>query len=771
MGDGVIAVSTQQQPKSCLCGMKQRQVSSTNRLGEPQLITDSIRSTRVTEPEAVRTRVREGLATVGRLLEDEEEAALLSDVHCSDTPIMGVSKGFTTLTGFSADQMIGKNCRILLTGVPEVAISKSVRKNLRDFCRMCRMDHLEQISEVTSLQPNARADGSQFMNFFYVGLVKINRQDFLLGIQKSVGEGLFVKLSGGLLEQVTEEARASFKKLRNRLVSAFESPPRSLKMGTKGPPGFTFFAERLQDHCILLHEGRTAIRREPQELATNCLVFGNSPCRRTAQGLFFALRVNDAVPTFEGLPTIGFTRRRPTDSPDLYPAVCRCLGASVLVGACGEAFARDQWEHFKIGFKQPPQDQVASWSTHPNLPAHKRRPPCTVQQGDILGCLYTVSGHLQLWRNGVCILDFDVGRPLDEDAEYYAVVDVCLSVYSVTLLPFTSPTEGLAKGSSAQKQSCKSGPDAGAGEPAPTAAAPRGKESSPEVTNVDLRAPSMENLDNLDAMLTDIVNYALVKKAVRAVVGDCQFCVTVADPRGKDIPLIAVSEAFESMTGYKRSEILGVNCRFLNQGCPISPMDLMGLRVASEVGCAFTALLPNRKKSGEMFVNLLDLRGLTIAKHLETGEELWYLIGIQADVTGLAASRIPEDHLAELQEISRMVRNTLKRELSMLAAHGAEYFVRQSTVSVEPRGDVTSLAWKLLEEPTWTSGSLTSLDTEVLHSGHVSGRCHEEVPRSHQVTSKPERLAITGSLQFGLVIMSAVAFASGLLIGRCTRRC
>ena len=46
------------------------------------------------------------------------------------------------------------------------------------------------------------------------------------------------------------------------------------------------------------------------------------------------------------------------DKPDLYPAVCRCLGASVLVGACGEAFARDQEEHFRIGFKSPPQTEA-----------------------------------------------------------------------------------------------------------------------------------------------------------------------------------------------------------------------------------------------------------------------------------------------------------------------------------------------------------------------------------------------------------------------------
>ena len=33
----------------------------------------------------------------------------------------------------------------------------------------------------------------------------------------------------------------------------------------------------------------------------------------------------------------------------------------MLVGACGEAFARDQLHHFRIGFKPPPQTEVATF--------------------------------------------------------------------------------------------------------------------------------------------------------------------------------------------------------------------------------------------------------------------------------------------------------------------------------------------------------------------------------------------------------------------------
>lgn len=52
----------------------------------------------------------------------------------------------TTLRSLAL-QVLGQNCRMMLQGVPEVAISKSARKNLRDFCRMCKVKRLDQISE------------------------------------------------------------------------------------------------------------------------------------------------------------------------------------------------------------------------------------------------------------------------------------------------------------------------------------------------------------------------------------------------------------------------------------------------------------------------------------------------------------------------------------------------------------------------------------------------------------------------------------------------
>lgn len=78
----------------------------------------------------------------------------------------------------------------------------------------------------------------------------------------------------------------------------------------------------------------------------------------------------------------------------------------------------------------------------------------------------------------------------------------------------------------------------------------------------------------------------------------------------------------------------------------------------------------NRRKTGELFVNLLALRGLRVARDAETGEDIWYLVGIQSDVTHLVrdshASHVPieikEKHAQELQGVAENLRQELEKE-------------------------------------------------------------------------------------------------------------
>merc|ERR1719199_2312390 len=100
--------------------------------------------------------------------------------------------------------------------------------------------------------------------------------------------------------------------------------------------------------------------------------------RRCKSGLYFSVCVDDVICSFEGMPVLGFTRRKPEDRPDLYPKVSRCLGQSVLVGACGEAFARDKPSTLQLGFGTPSPEDIEVWSMNSEIPLHRRKPPVNI---------------------------------------------------------------------------------------------------------------------------------------------------------------------------------------------------------------------------------------------------------------------------------------------------------------------------------------------------------------------------------------------------------
>jgi PAS domain S-box-containing protein len=141
------------------------------------------------------------------------------------------------------------------------------------------------------------------------------------------------------------------------------------------------------------------------------------------------------------------------------------------------------------------------------------------------------------------------------------------------------------------------------------------------------------------------------------------------------MPLVAVSQAFEQMTGYSCEEIVGLNCRFLNYDCEMNSSQRFELRSCCRTGKPFTGLLQNQRKNGEMFLNLLDLRGLTVARDAETGEDIWYLVGIQSDVTGLAkdgldgeaTAQVKEAHAQELKALAVHLRQELQKEFAQVA--------------------------------------------------------------------------------------------------------
>jgi hypothetical protein len=87
--------------------------------------------------------------------------------------------------------------------------------------------------------------------------------------------------------------------------------------------------------------------------------------------------------------------------------------------------------------------------------------------------------------------------------------------------------------------------------------------------------------------------YAESCEALSKMLMSMDFSVTIADPCQASCPLVAVSDGFEKLTGFKRQDILGLNCRFVLDGVP---KDLIDSRVRADIRQYIEQCLPASKQ-------------------------------------------------------------------------------------------------------------------------------------------------------------------------------
>jgi diguanylate cyclase (GGDEF)-like protein/PAS domain S-box-containing protein len=128
--------------------------------------------------------------------------------------------------------------------------------------------------------------------------------------------------------------------------------------------------------------------------------------------------------------------------------------------------------------------------------------------------------------------------------------------------------------------------------------------------------------------------------------------------------------AFTQITGYERSEILGVNCRIL-QGIDTSPEDLERMRVALDAAEVFQGTILNYRKDGTSFWNHLTITPLKNASGTLTN-----FVSVQRDVTDMVMERQKLSHEASHDHLTGLpnrlaLRRHLRHEFTTAAEDGS----------------------------------------------------------------------------------------------------
>ncbi|MFL5730209.1 MAG: PAS domain S-box protein [Cytophagaceae bacterium] len=117
--------------------------------------------------------------------------------------------------------------------------------------------------------------------------------------------------------------------------------------------------------------------------------------------------------------------------------------------------------------------------------------------------------------------------------------------------------------------------------------------------------------------------------------------IIISDPNQPDNPIIYANKAFEQITGYSYNEIIGKNCRFLQNGDHKQP-DLEKVRQAIKNEKEVAVILRNYKKNGKLFWNQLN-----ISPVYNKAGALTNFIGVLDDIT---ERKIAEDTLIEITQ-------------------------------------------------------------------------------------------------------------------------
>lgn len=98
----------------------------------------------------------------------------------------------------------------------------------------------------------------------------------------------------------------------------------------------------------------------------------------------------------------------------------------------------------------------------------------------------------------------------------------------------------------------------------------------------------------------------LLNEYLFEIINQAQYGITICDPNKEDTPLIFVNETFCKIFGYTKEEVLGKNCRFL-QNNEREQINLEKIRKAIKDKTSTTTVLRNYTKNGKLIYNEIKI--------------------------------------------------------------------------------------------------------------------------------------------------------------------
>ncbi|MBO6640540.1 MAG: EAL domain-containing protein [Roseitalea sp.] len=151
-----------------------------------------------------------------------------------------------------------------------------------------------------------------------------------------------------------------------------------------------------------------------------------------------------------------------------------------------------------------------------------------------------------------------------------------------------------------------------------------------KLVSIDRFLPNFPRRERAKPALTNNLA-SMSTEAIGVVIEEIDEGVLIADAHDPHLRLIHVNRAFETITGYSRSEAIGKNCRYLQGRDRLQP-EIARLREAIAELKPIAVTLRNYRKDGRLFWNSIRLFPLP------GPDGMTYIVGLIKDVTDLHES-------------------------------------------------------------------------------------------------------------------------------------